>query len=380
MRVGIIYGGRSGEHEVSIESARSVLAAIDPILYDVLPIGVTQEGAWHVVEPTALLEGRLDEGPRLLASADPARQVLSVPARSELQTTALTSGLSPEERGLGLDVAFPLIHGTFGEDGCIQGLLELAGIPYVGAGVLGSAVGMDKIVMKSVFVAEGIPVAPYMGVTRADWEHRPKAVAGQLAERIGYPCFVKPANLGSSVGISRVANAGRLGAAMDSAAEFAARIIVEGAVDARELECGVLGNDAPEASVVGEVLIARDFYDYEAKYHDQRTRFAIPAEVPNRIADEVRQLAVRAFRAVGASGMARVDFFLDRKGDALYLNELNTIPGFTTMSAYPRLWEASGVPYPELINRLIRLAFGRHADQARNRTRYGGGEPPLAKG
>jgi D-alanine-D-alanine ligase len=358
IRVGVIYGGRSGEHEVSIESAVSVLASIDRDRYEVLPIAITHEGAWHIVEPSALLADADAQRTALLPSADPQSPGL----------VAVNGASSPTREAL--DVAFPLVHGTYGEDGCVQGLLELAGVPYVGAGVLGSAVGMDKIVMKRVFAAAGLPLVSFVEVSRRQWERDPGSVEREIADQVGFPCFVKPANLGSSVGVSKATSPQDVGSALADAAQYSARIVVEAGVDARELECGVLGNDDPEVSVVGEVQLSRDFYDYEAKYHDDRTQLRIPAEIPTELSDRIRSLAILAFRSVGAAGMARVDFFFDRRTEALYLNEINTIPGFTPASAYPRLWEATGVPYRELIDRLIALALERHADTARNRTRY----------
>lgn len=360
----MVYGGRSGEHEVSLESARSVIRAIDRRKYEAIPVGITPEGAWLTAPPEALRAGRLQAGHRVLPSADPGRPGLITVGESGPPAPALADGV---------DVVFPLIHGTFGEDGCLQGVFELANVPYVGAGVLGSAVGMDKIMMKTVFRAHGFPVVDFLPVMRAEWERDRSGQLAWIEEEIGIPSFVKPSNLGSSVGISKVHRREELPNALALAAEFGSRILVERAVDAREIECGVLGNDEPSASVVGEVIPAREFYDYEAKYHDPSTRFVIPAEIEPAIGDEVRDLAVRAFKAVGAAGMARVDFFLDRVDGALYLNEINTIPGFTAMSVYPRLWMASGVPYPELIDRLIQLAIERHRDQSRNRTQYEGG-------
>ncbi len=357
LRVGVIYGGRSGEHEVSIESARSVLAAIDPERYEAIPIGITHEGSWHAVEPAMLLEGRVGESSRLLPSADPRERGL------------MNRGTDPPEP---FDVVFPLVHGTFGEDGCIQGLLELASVPYVGSGVLGSAVGMDKIVMKRVFAAAGLQIVPFEAVARYEWERYPAAVVERVSGSIGYPCFVKPANLGSSVGICKVLGRGSLPVALDNAAQFSPRLVVERGLTARELECGVLGNEEPGASAVGEVKIARDFYDYKAKYQDERTQLKIPADIPEPVAMRIRDMAVEGFKAVGANGMARVDFFWDEIDGEIYINEINTIPGFTPMSAYPRLWAATGVPYPDLIDRLIKLALERHADQARNRTKYDG--------
>jgi D-alanine-D-alanine ligase len=361
LRVAVVYGGRSGEHEVSIQSARSVIEAIDPARYDIVPIGVTQNGAWIAAPPEALLAGGAEAGDRVLPSADPAQSAL-MPV-----STSPTRSVAP---GDGVDVVFPLIHGTFGEDGCLQGLFELATVPYVGSGVLASAVGMDKITMKTVFRAEGFPIVEYLPITRAAWESEPRSVIDGIEDRIGYPCFVKPSNLGSSVGISKARDAQQLRVAVDLAAEFTSRLLVEQAADARELECGVLGNVSPEASVVGEVVPTREFYDYQAKYYDESTQFIIPANVDAEIQSEIQRLAVGAFKGIGASGMARVDFFLDRSSGALYLNEINTIPGFTAMSVYPRLWAASGVPYPKLIDRLIELAIERHKDEARNRTHY----------
>ena len=268
-----------------------------------------------------------------------------------------------------MDVVFPLVHGTYGEDGCLQGLFDLADVPYVGSGVLGSAVGMDKITMKAVFQAHGLPMVPYLAVSRAAWE-RDRAGTLRRAEELGFPSFVNPSSLGSSVGITKVHDATELGPALDGAARYGERLVVEQGIDAREVECGVLGNDMPEASVVGEILLKREFYDYEAKYHDPETDFAIPADLPTEVVLNVQALAIQAFQAVGAAGMARVDFFLDKQDGSLYLNEINTIPGFTTMSVYPRLWQASGVPYAELIERLIDLAIQRHADRARNQVTY----------
>lgn len=346
---------------MSIESARSVIRSIDHERYEVIPIGITRLGSWLLVEPDALLEGALEGAPRVLASAE-RRGSSPTPVRPAEAAVLALAEIT--------DVAFPLVHGTFGEDGCLQGLLELAGIPYVGSGVGASAVGMDKLLMKTVFTAQGLPCAPFLPIRRVDWERDPRRCLDQIAEVLGFPCFVKPANLGSSVGITRVGSPAELPAALTLAAEFSARVIVERAVSARELECGVLGNHDPEASVVGEVIPRRAFYDYEAKYRDPHTRFAIPAEIAPSTAAQVREMAVRAFQAIGASGMARVDFFLERGTERVLVNEINTIPGFTAMSVYPRLWAASGVSYTDLIDRLISLAIEHHQDQGRNRTEY----------
>jgi D-alanine-D-alanine ligase len=361
LRVAVIYGGRSGEHEVSIQSARSVIEAIDPDRYEVLPVGITHSGAWVAAGPEVLLAAEPNPGSRLLPSADPGQPGL-IPIAPSQPSTALAA--------TGIDVVFPLVHGTFGEDGCLQGLFELATVPYVGSGVLASAVGMDKVTMKTVFRAEGLPIVDYIPVSRSTWEFEPLSVLADVENRLGFPCFVKPSNLGSSVGISKARDAEQLRDGLNLAAEFGSRMLVERAIDARELECGVLGNDRPQASVVGEILPAREFYDYEAKYYDAATQFIIPAAIDAAIQSRIRELAVGAFKAIGASGLARVDFFLDRSTATLYVNEINTIPGFTAMSVYPRLWAASGLAYPELIDRLIQLAIERHHDESRNRTHY----------
>jgi D-alanine-D-alanine ligase len=357
----VVFGGRSGEHEVSIQSASSVIQAIDPARYDVVPIGITHDGQWVHAEPRALLAGTIGEGQRVFPSTEPATPGL-VPAPAT--ATEVASAVS------GVEVVFPLVHGTYGEDGCLQGLFALAGLPCVGSGVLASAVGMDKITMKRVFAAEGLPSVQYVQVRRSVWEQLPEQVIQRIGDEIGYPCFVKPTNLGSSVGISKAHDVHELPEALRLASEFSSQIIVEKGINARELECGVLGNEHPIASVVGEALPAREYYDYRAKYYDPETRILIPADLPPETAERIRELAVQSFLCLHASGMARVDFFLDRDDGQIYLNEINTIPGFTSMSVYPMLWEAAGVPYAELIHRLIQLALERHADESRNRTRY----------
>jgi D-alanine-D-alanine ligase len=359
LRVAVIYGGRSGEHEVSIESARSVMGAIDRDRYQVIPVGITQRGRWLLAEPLALREGTLEAAGTMLPSAE-LRSPDLAPADDAAKVTLADT----------VDVVFPLVHGTYGEDGCLQGLFELAGIPYVGSSLPASAVGMDKVLMKAVFAAAGLPSVAYLPIRRVEWEREGDRCLARIADEIGFPCFVKPANLGSSVGITKVLSKRELPLALTLAAEYSSRLIIERGVAARELECGVLGNHEPHASVVGEVIPRRDFYDYEAKYHDPDTQFVIPAEIPPNVADEVRAMAIRAFAAIGAAGMARVDFFLERESGRVFVNEINTIPGFTSMSVYPRLWAASGVEYAELIDRLIALALERHEDQARNRTEY----------
>jgi D-alanine-D-alanine ligase len=350
-----VFGGRSGEHEVSLASAASVLGAIDQERYEVIPMGIAKDGHWLVGgDPLrALAEA---SGVQLaLPPAPPA----APPAETGLARVATAGGL-PAGTAARLDVVFPLLHGPYGEDGTVQGLLELADLPYVGAGVLASAVGMDKATMKAVFRAHGLPVVPYVVVLRHDWAASPDAIAGRVAAEIGYPCFVKPSNLGSSVGISKVRTPGDLAAGVLTALSHDRKILIERGVAAREIEVSVLGNDRPEASVPGEILPGKEWYDYEAKYTDGIAKVLIPAPLPAGLVAEFRGLAVRAFQAIDAAGLARVDFFLE-DDERIWVNEINTIPGFTRFSAYPRLWEATGLPYARLIDRLIELAVERHA-------------------
>jgi D-alanine-D-alanine ligase len=376
IRVGVLFGGRSGEHEISLLSAASVLKALDPGKYEVVPIGITREGQWRTGstpcqlagpgdvanEPRRLLARVLEEGEEVTASADPSRPGL-IPLRSRSPRTLA----SPEA----VDVMFPVLHGTFGEDGTVQGLLELADLPYIGAGVLASAVGMDKDAMKRLFRDAGLPVVEWLLVLRSEWEQNPALWRRRIARTLGYPVFVKPANLGSSVGISKVHEASKLPAGMDLAARYDRKIVVEKGLDAREIECSVLGNDRPEASLPGEVIPVNEFYDYEAKYLKQGSRLVIPADLSRSQTRQVQDLAIRAFRAVDCAGMARVDLLLERVSARLLVNEINTIPGFTPISMYPKLWEASGIAYSELIDRLIRLAFERHAEKRRSSFHYG---------
>ena len=364
VRVGIVFGGQSGEHEVSLAGAASVLSAIDRSRFDVVPIGIAKDGRWlaggdplraltQEAHRLALAERGSDaETKRDLLARAAAVESGSALARVE-QSEGLPAGL--RER---LDVVLVLLHGPQGEDGTVQGLLELAGLPYTGAGVLASAIGMDKAAMKDVFRAHGLPIVDYVLVKRHEWRQDSAAVEARVAARIGFPCFVKPANLGSSVGVSKVKAPDDLGAAVDLAARHDRRVLVERAVQGREVEVAVLGNDAPVASVPGEVCYAGEWYDYETKYGDGQTTFRVPAALPAEVTETVRDLALRAFLAIDAAGMARVDFFVEPDGRVL-VNEINTIPGFTATSAYPRLWEASGIPYPALISRLIDLALER---------------------
>ncbi len=366
IRVGLIFGGRSGEHEVSLASARSVIAVLDPEKYEVVQIGITHDGRWltqgnPLAQLTAGRAALLGEG----APTAPASTDAHAGAGRELVPGATGAAFPP------LDVIFPILHGPYGEDGTVQGLLELTGVAYVGCGVLASSVGMDKIVSKQLFQAHGIPIVPYCTVKRRDWETRPDAVIADVEAQLPYPLFVKPANLGSSIGISRAADREGLRRSLAEAARYDRKLLIEAAVaNPREIECSVLGNDDPLASVAGEIVPSNEFYDYAAKYLDGQSGLLIPAPLPAETAAQVRSLAVQAFLALDAAGMARVDFLLERDTGRLYLNEVNTIPGFTSISMYPKLWEASGISYAQLVDRLIELALERHADKARSLTRY----------
>lgn len=350
----VIFGGRSGEHDVSLASARAITEALRKSgRHEVVPVGITREGRW-------------------VSSGDPMRKL-----QSESETLSLDSGKSgdpvsgppapiseklPANLGT-VDVVFPVLHGPYGEDGTIQGMLELAGVPYVGSGVLASAVGMDKITMKKIFAHHGLPQVEWIGLTRKDWRRDPEAHLREIENTLGFPCFVKPANLGSSVGINKAVDRESLRDALDIAAEHDRRIIVEAGVDAREIEVSVLGNEDPKVSVPGEVIVsANEFYDYEAKYTEGGSEILAPADVSAGTALEIRRIARTAYEAVDAAGMARVDFFLERGTDRLLLNEINTIPGFTPTSVYAKLWDASGLPYEDLLERLIDLALERHRE------------------
>jgi D-alanine-D-alanine ligase len=363
-RVGIIFGGRSGEHQISLLSARSIVAAIDRSRYDVTLVGIDTSGRWHVLDqPTfeRLTAGAL---PTLQGADD---EVLLPATPTSRGLVRLASGANPTDR---LDVIFPALHGTFGEDGCVQGLLELADVAYVGSGVLGSALGMDKVVQKRLLQAAGIPVVPFLAATRAELEQDPDFALAWV-DKLGLPVFVKPANMGSSVGVSKVAALDRLNAAIAEALQYDNKILIEEGLDAREIECAILGNDFPEASVPGEICPNDEFYSYDAKYVDEHgAALIIPAPLTEEQKATVQALAVRVFRELDCAGMARVDFLLERKTAELYVNELNSIPGFTSISMYPKLWEHSGVPYAELINKLIALAIERHDQRTQLRTAY----------
>jgi D-alanine-D-alanine ligase len=392
IRVGILFGGRSGEHEVSLLSAASVLKAIDRSKYEVIPIGITKQGQWVTAgHAERLLAGEAGVAERHLRAGDPAAtspaailrkgESVIVPPVPQAGRGALVpferdaralAAASPDQV-LNLDVVFPVLHGTFGEDGTIQGLFELAGIAYVGSGVLGSATGMDKDTMKRLFASAKLPMVKWVTFLRGDWLKGPKKVRTRIEAELRYPVFVKPANLGSSVGISKAHDSLELCPAIEMAAQFDRKIVVEQGVGgktgkARELEVGVLGNDEAEASVVGEVVSGREFYDYEAKYVSEGSDLIVPAKLTKRQSREVRGMAIRAFQACDCAGLARVDFLMEPgKRERIYVNEINTLPGFTSISMYPRLWAASGVACPELIDRLIALALERRADKDRNR-------------
>ena len=359
IRVGVIFGGRSGEHEVSLRSARSVIEAMDPARYKIVPIGITKEGRWLASSDATLL---LPEA--VVATGDREVALFGDPTRGEL--VRLDAG--PDDApGPALDVIFPVLHGTFGEDGTIQGLMELASVPYVGSGVLGSAAGMDKVAMKRLFRDAGLPIVPYVDFLRSQWDAKRDEILDRVEAALAYPVFAKPANLGSSVGISKATDRASLAAAIDEAAKFDRKLVVEQGVDAREIEVAVLGNDEPEASLPGEIIPHADFYDYETKYLADTAEYAIPANLDAGQTARIQSLAVRAFQAVDAAGLARVDFFVLKDSGEIILNEINTMPGFTQISMYPKLWGASGLPYRELIDRLIELAFERHREVARSK-------------
>ena len=398
LRIGILFGGRSGEHEVSLLSAASILKAIDRKKYEIVPLGITKQGQWvrdleaqHLLTgapATAAFEVPSEDDPELAIAAAVIRsgEPLSIPApkphvATSFQTIDLVASAdtalapaSAEKNALGVDLIFPVLHGTFGEDGTIQGLLELADVAYVGSGVLGSSAGMDKDVMKRLFAAAGLPQTPHIALLRSEWKADAKRCTKLIEKALEYPVFVKPANLGSSVGISKVHDRSELAAAMDLAASFDRKLVIEQGVGGpgakpRELEVAVLGNDAPEASVVGEIVPGAEFYDYNAKYHSDASVPIIPAELSKAEAKQIREMAIAAFRASDCAGLARVDFLMEpkRKGQAarIFLNEINTMPGFTKISMYPKLWAASGLPYKKLIDRLIELAMERQREKAK---------------
>lgn len=358
IRVGLIYGGKSGEHEVSLQTALAVIKAFDLNKYDVQPFYITKQGEWR--------SGPQLTGPVSSAAALTFQEQSEQPGSFALQPffgTLQAAGQGARESGAPLDVVFPLLHGTFGEDGTIQGLLEMADIAYVGTGVLASSVGMDKAMMKKVFAQEGLPQCVFRHFTKKQWDKDRNEQVLEIEVSVGYPCFVKPANLGSSVGISKARNRAELEEAVSAAFLYDRKVVVEEFIDARELEVAVLGNDLPQASVVGEIVSSNEFYDYKAKYIDGKSSMIIPAEIPQAVADEIRALAVRAFHAIDGTGLSRVDFFLRKEDSKIFINEINTMPGFTPFSMYPLLWRESGKPYSELLDDLIQLALQRHAEK-----------------
>lgn len=387
LRVGVLFGGRSGEHEISLLSAASVLQAIDQDKYEVVPIGITKSGQWvSPAQAEKLLRGESlpEETGRHLRAGDPGatasaavlakgEAVIVPPVPDSDSLVPFESKARAADHGINVDVIFPVLHGTFGEDGTIQGLLELADIPYVGAGVLGSAASMDKEIMKRLFTAAGLPIVKHVTILRNQWEENQGKTVRAIESKLKYPLFAKPANLGSSVGISKAHNRKELAPAIELAAGYDRKIVIEQGVGgnkgkARELECSVLGNDEPKASVVGEIVPAAEFYDYSAKYLDEGSQLIIPAKITKKQIKEVQEMAIRAFQAVDCSGLARVDFLMDPKSGKIYLNEINTMPGFTSISMYPKLWAASGLGYSQLIDRLLQLALQRHAEK--RKTQY----------
>lgn len=369
IKIGIIFGGRSGEHEISVRSARSVIEHIDLNKYSVVPIAISPVGKW--LSPS--------ESIKLLPTSSVDAFEENMPDRKEpVAIIGDTSyrGLStlgqPPEAALDLDVVFPVLHGTFGEDGTIQGLLEMADIPYVGCGVLASSCGMDKVVMKKLFTDADLPICKYIWFLRSEWESQPEEVLTAVAAELGYPCFVKPANLGSSVGVSKAPDEESLRRAIEVAAEYDRKIIVEECLEMREIECAVMGNDRPEASLPGEYIIhdeTKTFLDYTEKYSGTgNNEFVVPAPISDELSDKIRSLAIRSFTAIDGSGLARVDFFLRRDNGMLLVNEINTMPGLTDASGFPKMWAGSGVSFPEVIDRLVQLAFERHKDRSQNRT------------
>jgi D-alanine-D-alanine ligase len=366
IRLAVLFGGRSGEHEVSLMSAASVIEAADKSKYEIIPIGIDKNGCWLMGgDPMA----HLSKG--ALALSTPQSAQTSVPM-SEVMLP-----LAPNQEGalfLGgrtIDVVFPVLHGTYGEDGTVQGLLEMVNVPYVGAGVAGSAVGMDKALMKSLFRDAGLPILDFVVMKRKDLDDDPQACVRRVENRLGYPCFVKPANGGSSVGVSKVRRRDDLLPALELATHYDIKVVIEAAaVEAREIEVSVLGHHYPTASVPGEIIPSREFYDYEAKYKDANSQLIIPAGLSAECTRRLRDMALTAFQACECSGLARVDFFVHRTSEAIWLNEINTMPGFTSISMYPKLWEATGLSYSALIDRLVELALERFAEKSRLKTSY----------
>ena len=368
--VGLVFGGRSGEHDVSIRSAKAVIETIDPEKYDVIPIGVTREGHWlNPIDSVEMLPAATTE---LLRPTLQRFEGAKVGLVGDTRFKGLTEIGRADLEGIDIDVFFPVLHGTFGEDGTLQGLFEMAGAPYVGCGVLASSCGMDKAVMKSLFRDSGLPICKHTWFLRSEWENDREKVLLRLSVNLGFPCFVKPANLGSSVGISPAEDLETLAAAIDHAAVFDNKIIIEEALKMREIECAVIGNDVPAASRPGEYIIRnkeKAFLNYTEKYSGTgNNEFVVPAPVSEELEAKIREMAIQAFKAINGSGLARVDFFLRQDNGLLLVNEINTMPGLTDASGFPKMWEGSGVAFRDVIDRLIEFAFDRHADRARNQT------------
>jgi len=371
IKIGVIFGGRSGEHEVSIVSAQSVMKFLDKKKYDVIPIAITKQGAW-LAGPQAvnlLKAGIKKMAKKSILAPDPTeRGIINI---EEKKTTKFLSKFQPQIK---MDVIFPVLHGTYGEDGTIQGLMELANIPYIGANVLGSAVGMDKIIQKDLFKNANLPIVKYIWFLTKEWKKNSLIILRRIEKELKYPVFIKPVNLGSSVGISKANNKNQLKKAINLASQFDRKVIVEeGVRNVREIEVSVLGNDYPKASIAGEIIPSNDFYDYDAKYIDGKSLAHIPAKISKSIMQKIQTTAINAFKILDLCGMARVDFFLTKKTNKVYLNEVNTIPGFTSISMYPKLWEESGLTYPKLLDELIHLAIERHKEKNQLKTSFESG-------
>ncbi len=360
-KVGVIFGGRSGEHEVSIQSAKSVMESLDSTKYTIVPIGISKQGHWHIGDDALI---KLDRSASGNTSSNLTHSVSNTSSPSEfLSVTDEHVESLPTTLSNDIDVVIPVMHGTFGEDGSIQGMLELLDVPYVGAGVLSSAVGLDKVFMKTIYQAAGLPQVLFTAYSRREWESSRDSILQDAETKLGYPCFIKPANLGSSVGISKAKNREELSEAMDLAFHYDRKVIIEEGLDVREIEVAVLGNDEPTASVPGEIIPSNEFYDYEAKYMSGESTLMIPAPITNEQLTEIQRLAIRAFQAVECTGLARVDFFIEKSTGRILVNEINTMPGFTIYSMYPKLWDATGIPYSELVDKLISLAIERHDEK-----------------
>lgn len=373
IRIGLIFGGRSGEHEVSITSALSVYRALSKKKYDITLIGIDKTGRWLLPDETRILAQK--SSPRLVKLNKEKATMGLLPFPTQKSVVALTSSYAGKRGGpkmmQGFDVIMPILHGTYGEDGTVQGLLELADVPYVGSGVVGSAVGMDKEMTKRVLRDAGLPIVPFITLRRSDFSKNPRRALAQAAESFGFPYFVKPANMGSSVGVHKVKNAKEAEAKIADAFSYDSKILIEKAIDARELECAILGNEEPRASIVGEVRPTHEFYTYEAKYMDENgAELLIPAQITTSQMGAIQHKAIAAFKALNLAGLARIDFFMERNTGALFINEVNTIPGFTSISMYPKLWEATGIPYPKLVDELISLALARHREKSKNKLTF----------